>query len=279
MTWALPPAERAPPEGAAPRPARSKPLLWPCIGTEPGAEVSWLCGSRPRSGSPTGRVTAVSQAAASSRRAATSFRSGSRCRGGNGNGPTVVGAHDPARGDESREDLAEPLVAHAHLVAQGGPTEGLARGGERGDDQELELGRAAVGPFTGHDEVEIGFAVGGGDEPEGEGVGWGGGAMLDGERQGALLSAQIEVGITPGVEIAGAAKILACLPAAAILACVVDDEDGEIEVALQGTQVAEHGGDLSGVVLVDAVQAHEGIEDEQPRCGAAHGAGQSVLIA
>lgn len=45
----------------------------------------------------------------------------------------------------------------------------------------------------------------------------------------------------------------------------MDDDDGDGERALELAEVAEQGGDLAGVVLVDTVQAHEGIEDQEAR--------------
>ena len=56
------------------------------------------------------------------------FRSGSGCRGGNGNGPMVADAQDRAGGGQAREGLAEALVAYMHCVAQGSTTERLAGG-------------------------------------------------------------------------------------------------------------------------------------------------------
>lgn len=49
---------------------------------------------------------------------------------------------------------------------------------------------------------------------------------------------------------------------------VVDQEQGELIGALQGTQKGEHAGDLAGVVLVDAMQAHKGTASSKPRCSA-----------
>jgi len=119
-----------------------------------------------------------------------------------------------------------------------------------------------------------------GDEAQGEGIGGLSGAMLDGEGEVSLLSPQIEVGVSPGMQVSGAAEALSGLCAgAAVFARVVDDEHGDIEIALQGAEIAEDGGDLPGVILVDAVEADEGVEDEQSRRRLLHGGGQSLLIA
>jgi hypothetical protein len=60
---------------------------------------------------------------------------------------------------------------------------------------------------------------------------------------------------------------------------MMHDEDGDVVLALQGAEVAEQRGDLTGVVLVDAVQAHEGVEHEKARRIAADGVAKARLIA
>ncbi len=88
-------------------------------------------------------------------------------------------------------------------------------------------------------------------------------AMLDGQRQLLAVAPQIEVAVAPGVELGGAAQGLAGAEAGAALPGVVHDEHGDAVPALQLAQPGEQGGDLAAGVLVDAVQPHEGIEDEQ----------------
>src|SRR4051812_45462320 len=60
---------------------------------------------------------------------------------------------------------------------------------------------------------------------------------------------------------------------------MMHDEDGDVMLALEGTEVAEQGGDLACVVLVDAVETDEGIEHEQARCKLADGDTQAGLVA
>lgn len=60
---------------------------------------------------------------------------------------------------------------------------------------------------------------------------------------------------------------------------MVHDEDGDVMLALEGAEVAEQGGDLAGVVLVDAVQTDEGVEHEQAWCELADGGTQAGLVA
>ena len=45
--------------------------------------------------------------------------------------------------------------------------------------------------------------------------------------------------------------------------CVMHQDDGDAVSALEFAQVGEQRRDLAGGVLVDAVQADEGVEDEQ----------------
>ena len=88
------------------------------------------------------------------------------------------------------------------------------------------------------------------------------GTMLDGEPQAVGPAGQIEVGIAPGPEVAGAAQRLAGKGGAA-LAGMVDEEDGGVEGACQFTQCGENGGDLAGVIFIGALEAYEWIEDQQ----------------
>ena len=60
---------------------------------------------------------------------------------------------------------------------------------------------------------------------------------------------------------------------------MMHDEDGDVMLALQRAEVAEQRGDFSGVVLVDAVEAHEGIEHEKARRVAADRVAKARLIA
>lgn len=104
--------------------------------------------------------------------------------------------------------------------------------------------------------------------------------MLDGEDERVLLSADVEVGVTPRVEVATAAESESRLRARrAVLAGVMDDEDGDVELPLKGAEIAEESGDLAGVVLVDAVESNEGIEDEEAGSATADGIAEARLIA
>jgi len=109
----------------------------------------------------------------------------------------------------------------------------------------------------------IGREVGGPDQSEGRtGLGevqWDvivgrSGAMFGGECQLGALSAQVEIGVAPAVEFAGAALGLARTGGVGVLAGVMNQEHGQLELALQLAQEGQECGDLGGVVLVDAVK-------------------------
>ena len=89
--------------------------------------------------------------------------------------------------------------------------------------------------------------------------------MLDGESEIIAVTAQIEVAVAPGVELRRAAESLAVTKAVGAFFGVVDDDDGELMLALKIAQKGEQGSDLGARVLIDAMQADEGVEDEQAR--------------
>ena len=57
--------------------------------------------------------------------------------------------------------------------------------------------------------------------------------MLDGQSELVALTAQVEVGVAPAVEFAGTAQSLARAAGVGVFAGVVDQEDGEVELALE----------------------------------------------
>lgn len=102
------------------------------------------------------------------------------------------------------------------------------------------------------------------DEADSERLDWPVEAVLQGELQGVGTAGEVGVAVTPGVEIARPAESLA-LRATAVLADVVDEDDGEVVVSLQQAQVAEQAGHVGGAVLVPPVQPDEGIEEQEAR--------------
>ena len=59
---------------------------------------------------------------------------------------------------------------------------------------------------------------------------------------------------------------------------MVDDEHGDGMASLQLAQVGEQRGDLAAGILVDAVQPHERIEDEQARLQLGDGLGEAPAV-
>lgn len=60
---------------------------------------------------------------------------------------------------------------------------------------------------------------------------------------------------------------------------MVHEHDRDVIAALELAQVCEERRDLARCVLIDAVQAHEGIEHEEPRAELVHGLGERVAVA
>ena len=88
-------------------------------------------------------------------------------------------------------------------------------------------------------------------------------AVLDREGEIIAIAAEIEVGVAPGVEFGGSSQSLAGPDVAGALLGVVDEEHRDGMATLQFAQEGEQGCDFATGIFVDAVQAHEGIEDEQ----------------
>lgn len=73
-----------------------------------------------------------------------------------------------------------------------------------------------------------------------EGIGRVCGPMLDGQDDRVLLSTDVEIGISPRVEVTAASERKAGLTTGAtVLSRVMHDEDGEIELALQRAQISK----------------------------------------
>ena len=98
------------------------------------------------------------------------------------------------------------------------------------------------------------------------------------KRQFLAVATQIEVAVAPGVELGGAAQGLAGADASSALPGVVHDEHGDAVPTLQLAQIGEQGRDLAAGVLVDAVQPHERIEDEQTGPQSVDGVGEAGAI-
>ena len=135
-------------------------------------------------------------------------------------------------------------------------------------------GDALIDGFLVDGAIGLGIGL---DGPQGEGVialgeferdaGDGrGGAMLDGERDAVVaVAAEVEIGIAPGVEFGRSAQGLAGTDGSGALPGMVDDGDGCGMASLQFAQEGEQRCHVAADVLVDAMQAHERIEDQEPR--------------
>jgi hypothetical protein len=86
------------------------------------------------------------------------------------------------------------------------------------------------------------------------------------------VAAEVEVGISPGMELGGAAQSLSGAEVTGALPGVVDDDDGEAMTPLQLAQIGQQRGKLAAGVFVDAMQPYEGVEDEQARLQLGDGA-------
>src|SRR5215468_6565046 len=102
--------------------------------------------------------------------------------------------------------------------------------------------------------------------------------MLDGQGEIIAIPPEIEVAVTPGVELRGPAQRLPTAGVGGTLLGMVDDKHGKCVAALQLAQIGEQRGDLAAGVLVDAVQAHERIENEKLRLQSGNGLLQGDAI-
>ncbi|MBK8979613.1 MAG: hypothetical protein IPM29_27245 [Planctomycetes bacterium] len=123
-----------------------------------------------------------------------------------------------------------------------------------------------------------GVAIGIGDQVEDQRLGRSGRAVLDRQDDVVAVAGEVGIAVADRVQIAAAAQRLAGLRAL-LLAGVVDEHHGGVEAALEVADVAEQSGDLRGAVLVEAVQPHERIEEQEPGSEPFDGFGEPLLIA
>ena len=79
---------------------------------------------------------------------------------------------------------------------------------------------------------------------------------------GGSVADEVDAGVVPGGKVAAAAQLLAEVGGGG-LAHMVDEEDGDVELALEGAQRAEHGRDLLGAVLVHTDYSYKWIEHQE----------------
>ncbi len=69
--------------------------------------------------------------------------------------------------------------------------------------------------------------------------------------------------IPSAMEFAGTAQGLSGAAGLGVFAGVMNQHDGQLELALEFPQIREQPGDLGGVVFIDPVQADERVQDQQ----------------
>jgi hypothetical protein len=102
-------------------------------------------------------------------------------------------------------------------------------------------------------------------------------AMLDLKGEEMIFSGEVEIGIGPCRDVGAAAESL-CRIRGFGFAGVMDEEDGEVEVALHGPEGTEELRDISGGVFVEASDADERVEDEELRSDVFYSGSESVEI-
>jgi hypothetical protein len=127
------------------------------------------------------------------------------------------------------------------------------------EEAGAKIWRRRRGSF-GVDEDESSTAILSG-EREAQGIGRGCRAVLDGDGDVIGVSAEVKGRVGPGVKVTGAAESLTCA-AGGGLACVVDDDDGSVVLALHFAEKGEECGDFGGAVFVNAMEADERIEQD-----------------
>ena len=91
------------------------------------------------------------------------------------------------------------------------------------------------------------------------------GPVLAGEHQVFPGAPEVEVRVAEGMDVTGAAQPLTGGDSPrGVLSRVMHQQDRQVELPLQRAKVRQQLGHFAGVVLVDAVQSHQGIEQQQP---------------
>src|SRR4030042_5319434 len=130
----------------------------------------------------------------------------------------------------------------------------------------------------GGSQLQIGSA-GGFSQIESQWTKTGSGTMVDGESQLATAALKIEERIDPGIKIGRSAQAVSGSGGRGLFARVMDDQDRDTGLTLQGSQAAEQGGHLTGYILIRGVKTGQGIKDQQGRTTKPHRGCKPVLIA
>ena len=102
--------------------------------------------------------------------------------------------------------------------------------------------------------------------------------MLGGKSQLGTLAPHIEIGVTPAVEFAGTAQGLARAAGVGVFAGMMNQQDGQLELALEFAQVREQPGDLAGVIFIHPVQSDQWVQDQQDGPELLDGVGEARAV-
>lgn len=162
-------------------------------------------------------------------------------------------AGEQAVASEAGKEGTEALVADAEGGAQVVAGDAVWRSVEQIEEARAEIGESGLGSVTRVDDVEAHGSVVEAHESEVERLRSWGGAVLDGEGQVIAEATEVEGAVGPGVEVPRSAEGLAGVCAETAFLGVMDDDDGDIVLALHLTQECEESGDFTGAILVDAM--------------------------
>ena len=104
------------------------------------------------------------------------------------------------------------------------------------------------------------------------------GTVFGGQGQLGAFAAQVEVGVAPAVEFAGAAQGLSRAAGLGVLARVVNDHDGQLKFPLELPEEGEQCGDLDSVVFVHPVKANQRVQHQQDRPLLLDREGEALLV-
>jgi hypothetical protein len=192
-------------------------------------------------------------------------RGGWEPRSATGEAVTVGGFDDEASSGHGGEAFVESGGANAAGCAQCGEWPGLVAIGEGRGDALIDGIRfdTMLGLVIGLDRLE-GKSVVALDQFKRDAWRGGGGTMLDAQDDTIVtVPSEMEVGIAPGVELRRSAQSLTGAYGARALFGMVDEHNGDGVAPLQFAQEGKQRRDVATDILIDAMQAHERIEDEQ----------------
>lgn len=111
------------------------------------------------------------------------------------------------------------------------------------------------------DDVEVSWPVVDGHQSEVKGLRGGSSAVLDSDGEVITEAADVDSAVGPSVEVSRPAEGLTGVYGTTLLG-VMDDDDGDVVLALHLAKEGEESGDIGGTIFVDAVKANERIEEE-----------------